>query len=96
MFEQFNYDYFMQSMLANVPDDLDKREGSVIWDALAPAALELDTAYMFLLDMFNKGRVFLRFYHHMIFAPHLEQNFAPAMRGAPHFEQNFGAAVRAG
>lgn len=55
MFEQFNYDYFMQSMLANVPDDLDKREGSVIWDALAPAALELETAYMFLLDMFNQS-----------------------------------------
>ena len=48
MFESFNYDYLMQSMLGNVPDDLDKREGSVIWDALAPAALELETAYLFL------------------------------------------------
>lgn len=45
MFQNFNYDYFMQKMLANVPNDLDKREGSVIWDALAPAALELETAY---------------------------------------------------
>lgn len=48
MYENFNYDYFMQSMLANVPDDLDKREGSIIWDALAPVALELETVYLFL------------------------------------------------
>lgn len=55
MFESFNYDYLMESMLANVPDDLDKREGSVIWDALAPAALELETAYMFLEWMLNQA-----------------------------------------
>ena len=45
MFDVFTFDYLMQSMLARVPDDMDKREGSVIWDALAPAAAELETAY---------------------------------------------------
>jgi len=55
MFESFNYDYLMQSMLSNVPNDLDKREGSVIWDALAPAALELETAYLFLEWMLNQS-----------------------------------------
>ncbi|QNQ80776.1 baseplate J/gp47 family protein [Lactobacillus sp. PV034] len=30
--------YFLQKMLDTVPDDIDKREGSIIWDALAPAA----------------------------------------------------------
>jgi uncharacterized phage protein gp47/JayE len=55
MFESFTYDYLMQSMLANVPNDLDKREGSVIWDALAPAALELETAYCFLEWVFNQS-----------------------------------------
>ena len=55
MYEAFNYDYFMQTMLANVPDDLDKREGSVIWDALAPAALELETVYMFLVWLLNQS-----------------------------------------
>ena len=48
MYEAFDFDYLMQKMLDNVPDDLDKREGSIIWDALAPAALELETAYIML------------------------------------------------
>lgn len=48
MFQEMTYDYLMQRMLNRVSDDLDKREGSVIWDALAPAALELETAYLFL------------------------------------------------
>lgn len=34
--EQFSYDYLMQLALSFVDDDLDKREGSVIYDALAP------------------------------------------------------------
>ena len=55
MYEGFSFDYFMQSMLDNVSDDLDKREGSVIWDALAPAALELENAYMFLAWMLQQS-----------------------------------------
>jgi len=33
-------------MLARIPDDIDKSEGSYIWDALSPAALELAQAYI--------------------------------------------------
>lgn len=50
MFEQFDFDYLMDAMLAEVSDDLDKREGSVIWDALAPAAMRLYEFYI-ALDM---------------------------------------------
>ena len=46
--QQYTYDYLMRLALSFVPDDRDKREGSVIYDALAPvcqllaaAALEL-------------------------------------------------------
>lgn len=39
--DEMDFDYFMDSMLDNVPDKLDKREGSVIYDAMAPAATEL-------------------------------------------------------
>lgn len=39
--DDMDFDYFMDSMLDNVPDKLDKREGSVIYDAMAPAATEL-------------------------------------------------------
>ena len=46
MFEAMTYDTIMQRMLDQIPDDMDKREGSVIWDALSPAALELELAYI--------------------------------------------------
>ena len=42
----FTYEYILDRMLATIPDSLDKREGSVIWDALAPAAAELAKMYI--------------------------------------------------
>ena len=36
-----DYDYWLDLMLDNVPDDIDQREGSVIYDALAPTAMVL-------------------------------------------------------
>ncbi|KIQ93890.1 hypothetical protein LH47_02040 [Anoxybacillus thermarum] len=45
MFEDQTFDVIMQRMLSRIPDDFDKRQGSVIWDMLAPAALELERAY---------------------------------------------------
>ena len=35
------FDYIMNRMLESVRDTVDKREGSIIYDALAPAAAEL-------------------------------------------------------
>ncbi|MGE4214838.1 MAG: baseplate J/gp47 family protein [Anaerotignaceae bacterium] len=50
MFESKTYDSILNSMLNRVSDELDKREGSIIYDALAPAAAEL--AQMFIdLDL---------------------------------------------
>lgn len=40
-----DFETILQRMLANVPDTFDKREGSVIYDALAPAARELANMY---------------------------------------------------
>ncbi len=37
--EAQNYDNWLNLMLDNVPDDIDKREGSIIFDAIAPAAM---------------------------------------------------------
>ena len=37
--EAQNFDYWLNLMLDNVPDDIDKREGSIIYDAVAPAAM---------------------------------------------------------
>lgn len=45
MYENQTFDTIIQRMLNNVDDDIDKREGSVIYTALAPIALELETYY---------------------------------------------------
>ncbi|NLR08657.1 MULTISPECIES: baseplate J/gp47 family protein [unclassified Levilactobacillus] len=39
--ESHDFDYFMDSMLDDVSDDVDKRQGSIIYDALGPAATQL-------------------------------------------------------
>lgn len=41
----YTFDEILQRMLAKVPNTLDKREGAVIYDALAPAARELADMY---------------------------------------------------
>jgi len=46
VYEHMTFDFILQRMLDRVPDDLDKREGSVIYDALAPAAAELAQLYI--------------------------------------------------
>lgn len=50
MFEAYDFEYLVDAMLSKVSDELDKREGSVIYDAVAPAALELANFYI-ALDM---------------------------------------------
>lgn len=42
---QYTFDGLMQQCLANVSDDIDKRQGSVIYDCLAPCVVELVKAY---------------------------------------------------
>lgn len=44
--DQMTYEYILGRMLEQVKDTVDKREGSVIYDALAPAAAELAKAYI--------------------------------------------------
>ncbi len=45
MFEDKTFDSILQEMLDRVPDDIDKLPGSVIYDALAPTAMELAELY---------------------------------------------------
>lgn len=46
MYEHITFETIMNGMLDRVPADMDKREGSIIWNALAPAAVELQNAYI--------------------------------------------------
>lgn len=48
--EKYTYLYFLENALSRVPDDIDCREGSVIYDALAPACYELGA---FMLQLKN-------------------------------------------
>ncbi len=45
MFESMTFDFIIEKMLGEVSSEFDKREGSIIYDALAPAALELAQLY---------------------------------------------------
>lgn len=44
--EEYEYEAILQRMLDRVPDDLDKRPGSIIYDSLAPAAAEFAQMYI--------------------------------------------------
>lgn len=46
MFEEMTYENLLKSTLARVPNDIDKRQGSIIYDAIAPACAELAQAYI--------------------------------------------------
>lgn len=54
MYENVTFDSIMEDLLARVPSTMDKREGSVIWDALAPTAIELQNAYIALDTVLNE------------------------------------------
>lgn len=54
MYENITYDDILTRMLSRVPATLDKREGSIIYDALAPAAFELKCMYIELDDILNE------------------------------------------
>ena len=46
--EYFDYDTILQRMLDRIPIQIDKREGSIVYNALAPAAAELAQMYILL------------------------------------------------
>lgn len=46
MYEHLTFDVLLKQLLDKVPDTIDKREGSIIYDALAPVAAELAQAYI--------------------------------------------------
>lgn len=55
MYEAQSYETILQRLLDKVPSDMQKSEGSFIYDALAPAALELAQAYVQLDNVLNLG-----------------------------------------
>jgi uncharacterized phage protein gp47/JayE len=45
LYENMTFRFILGRMLEEISDDVDKREGSVVYDALAPAAMELSRFY---------------------------------------------------
>ncbi len=54
MYESISAESLLARMLARVPDFIDKREGSIIYDALMPAAIELKKLYIELDVVMNE------------------------------------------
>ena len=54
MYEEMTFDVIMRQMLNRIPSTFDKREGSIIYDALAPAAAELAQLYISLDVLLNQ------------------------------------------
>lgn len=50
--EQYTFAFLMNTALSHVPDSMDKREGSVIYDALGPACHVLAMAFMELRNVY--------------------------------------------
>lgn len=46
MYESMTFEYLLERMLNKVPDNLDKREGSIIYNAIAPVAAEFANMYI--------------------------------------------------
>lgn len=55
MFEEYTFEQIMNNMMSRVPNTIDKRQGSVIYNALAPAAVELQNMYINLDVILNEG-----------------------------------------
>lgn len=55
--EAKDFDYYVDSMLDNVSDDVDKRQGSIIYDAIAPAAMEMANRSTDLINYINQSHV---------------------------------------
>lgn len=66
MFESETYENIMQRMLERVSDNVDKREGSIIYDALAPAAVELAMMYVELDNILNEAFADTASYEYLI------------------------------
>ena len=54
MYENYTFNYILQRMMDRIITSVDKREGSIVYDALAPAASELAQMYLELDTVLNE------------------------------------------
>jgi uncharacterized phage protein gp47/JayE len=51
--EQYTFDYLLRTALDRVPNDIDKRQGSIIYDAIAPACYSLAEAFITMRQIYK-------------------------------------------
>ena len=55
--QEYTFEYILAQALSHVPNTIDKREGSIIYDAIAPACYELAEFYMKLRQLVDQTYV---------------------------------------
>lgn len=65
MFELMTFENIIKRMLDSVPDTLDKREGSIIYNALAPVAIELSETYIAMDELLDQTFVDTASYYYL-------------------------------
>lgn len=66
MFENVTYDFILEKLLSKIPGTFDKRTSSPVYHALAPAALELAEAYIYLDMVLEEGFADTASYYYLI------------------------------
>lgn len=95
MFEDKSYSVLMQSALARLPADMDKREGSMLWDGIAPAMAEVALLYLG-LDFVLQATYISSAPREYLIKRAAERGLAPKPAGAAHFRAQFDAPVPSG
>lgn len=54
MYEKINFETILQRMLERVSNNIDKREGSIVFDVSAPTAIELQNVYIGIDNILNE------------------------------------------
>ncbi|MGO0904910.1 baseplate J/gp47 family protein [Clostridioides difficile] len=65
MFELMTFENIIKRMLDSVPNTLDKREGSIIYNALAPVAIELTETYIAMDELLDQTFVDTASYYYL-------------------------------
>ncbi|MCE0642951.1 baseplate J/gp47 family protein, partial [Clostridioides difficile] len=65
MFELMTFENIIKRMLDSVPDTFDKREGSIIYNALAPVAVELTETYIAMDELLDQTFVDTASYYYL-------------------------------
>lgn len=95
MFEDKSYPALLKSALGRLPDNMDKREGSMLWDGVAPAMAELALLYLG-LDFVLQACYISTAPREYLLKRAQERGLAPKPASAAVFKAEFDCAVPLG